>query len=428
MSWLRLILTASSAIRAVLAAPSPAYVNWKTFESNGANLGAWLVQEKLLDTGFWDQYAGNATDEWGLCVNLGSRCGPVLEQRYASFITTATIDKLAGAGFSSLRIPTHYAAWIKVPGSQLYSGNQVNFLKTISDYAIKKYGMHVIIGLHSLPGGVNGRKLTSVKSKFAACLPRCYLSWLQELNTALRSAVLTLNVPEGIGEKDGNYGWFNNQTALNYSYQAVDAVINFIQSSGSPQSYTISPINEPVDNHDFSAFGTPDALSEEGATWTANFIQGVLAKVAAVNPGIPVMFQGSFRKESYWSSKFTAGSNLVFDTHNYYFAGRPTTSANVSDYLCADAKDSASDGKFPVFIGEWSIQAVSNNTLGSRKSNFNKGLYAWSKYARGSAPWTARMLGTDPVDGEGRWTDYWDMETFIDLGFVDPDSESGFCP
>lgn len=205
-------------------------------------------------------------------------------------------------------------------------------------------------------------------------------------------------------------------------------MLKFIESSDNPQSYTLSPINEPVDNRDFSKFGTPDALSESGAQYTAEFIQGVLSRVAAVNTGIPVMFQGSFRKESYWSSKFTAGSNLVFDTHNYYFAGRPTTSANVGEYLCADAKESAGDGKFPVFIGEWSIQAVSNNTLDSRKSNFNKGLYVWSKYAQGSAPWSTRMLGTAPVDGEGTQTDYWNLEDFIDQDFVDPDSASGFCP
>lgn len=158
MTRLSILLMALSALSALFAVPSPTYVNWKSFKSNSANLGAWLVQEESLDTGFWGNYDGNATDEWGPCVNLGSQCGPVLEQRYASFITPATIDKLATAGFSSLRIPTHHAAWIKVPGSELYSGDQVNFLKQISTYATNKYGMHVIIGLHSLPGGVNGRK------------------------------------------------------------------------------------------------------------------------------------------------------------------------------------------------------------------------------------------------------------------------------
>ncbi|KAH6839517.1 hypothetical protein B0I37DRAFT_419274 [Chaetomium sp. MPI-CAGE-AT-0009] len=41
--------------------------------------------------------------------------------------------------------------------------------------------------------------------------------------------------------------------------------------------------------------------------------------------------------------------NVVFDVHNnYYFAGRPTTSANLATYLCSDAAASAGDGKFPV--------------------------------------------------------------------------------
>ncbi|KAH8201598.1 hypothetical protein TruAng_004204 [Truncatella angustata] len=367
---------------------SAAYVNWKTFNATGANLGAWLVQERSLDTPFWNRYGGDASDEWGLCIKLGASCGPVLEQRYTTFINTSTIDELARINVNVLRIPTHYAAWIKVPGSQLYSGRQVENLKSISTYAINKYGMHIILGLHSLPGGVNGM---------------------------------------GIGEKDGNFGWFNNATALFYSYQAVDTVISFIQSSDSPQSFTFSPINEPVDNPDLTAFGTPAALSDEGANYTAAYINNVLSRVSKVNPSIPVMFQGSFRPESSWSSYFTAGSNLVFDTHNYYFAGRPTTSANIGSYICSDAKTSASDGKFPVFIGEWSIQAASNNTLMSREVNLNKGLYAWAKYTQGSAPWTTRMYGYAAVSGEGTQSDYWNFEYFLNLGFIHPTTEAGSC-
>lgn len=58
-------------------------------------------------------------------------------------------------GIDTLRIPTTYAAWVVVPSSQLYHGNQQTYLKTITDYAIQTYGMRVILGLHSLPGGVN---------------------------------------------------------------------------------------------------------------------------------------------------------------------------------------------------------------------------------------------------------------------------------
>lgn len=106
-----------------LAVPTSNYVNWTTFHATGVNLGGWLLQEEVIDPTFWAQYSGNITDEWGLCARLGSLCGPVLERCYATYITPSDIDTLASAGVTILRIPTTYAAWVKVPGSQLYSGN-----------------------------------------------------------------------------------------------------------------------------------------------------------------------------------------------------------------------------------------------------------------------------------------------------------------
>jgi hypothetical protein len=116
------------------------YVDWKTFRPTGVNLGGWLEQESTVDASFWAEYGGTAKDEWTMCINLGTDCGPILEARYASFITTADIDLAASANITALRIPLHYAAFIDVPGSPLYRGNQTQYLKQISDYAINKYG------------------------------------------------------------------------------------------------------------------------------------------------------------------------------------------------------------------------------------------------------------------------------------------------
>ena len=58
-------------------------------------------------------------------------------------ITPADIEILAKGGVTLLRISTTYAAWVKVPGSQLYSGNQASFLESIAGYAVAKYNMHV---------------------------------------------------------------------------------------------------------------------------------------------------------------------------------------------------------------------------------------------------------------------------------------------
>ncbi|EWZ85494.1 hypothetical protein FOWG_11989 [Fusarium oxysporum f. sp. lycopersici MN25] len=349
------------------AAPPSNYLNWKTFKANGVNVGGWLHQEAVIDPTWWNQYAPGTPDEWDFCAKLKSKCGPILEQRYGSYITTKDIDTMAAAGINVIRVPTGYNAWVTVPGSQLYSGNQARFLRTISDYAIKKHGIHVILDIHSLPGGLNGM---------------------------------------GLGEKEGNYGWFQNQTALDYSYQAVDAAIKFIQGSDVPK------------------FGTPEALTEEGAAWVLEYFQGVISRVEKANPKIPIMLQGGFRPVDFWAKYFAVSTNLVFDVHNYYFAGRPTTSQNLPEFICTDAKNtvSSTSPKFPVFVGEWSIQAATNNTFASRARNLNTGLKAWATYTQGSAYWTWKFFGNEPVDGEGTQGDYWNYSDFVKMGIIDPSS------
>ncbi|KAL4947566.1 glycoside hydrolase superfamily [Aspergillus filifer] len=188
----------------------------------------------------------------------------------------------------------------------------VSFLDNIATYAINKHDMHVVINVHSLPGGVNGM---------------------------------------AFGEAEWHFGWFNNQTALDYSLEVIDAVISYVQGSGYPELYTIAPINEPVDNQDLSFFGTPLALSGAGAA--------------------------------------------------RYFAGRGATSENIASYIRSDAEASPSDGGFPVFIGELSVQAEFDNTLASRERALNTGLYAFAAHTRGSAYWTAKFFGNNTVNGEG---------------------------
>lgn len=161
----------------VLTSPTPArrpdhanrrtdYVNWRTFKANGVNLGGWLCQEKTIDPYWWSRYCSGTEDEWNCCAKLGDQCASVFEHRYATYITRHDIDKLASGGVDLIRIPTTYAAWIKVPGAQYYSGNQTSYLKKIASYAIKKYGMHVVLDIHSLPGGLNGLDIGEVSYTF----------------------------------------------------------------------------------------------------------------------------------------------------------------------------------------------------------------------------------------------------------------------
>ena len=112
--FLAFFFTASVIFTGAIAAPAASYTNWKTFKGNGVNLGGWLAQEAVIDPSFWSQSCVNTPDEWTCCIKLGSQCGPILERRYATFITVRDIDRLAAGGVKVLRIPTTYAAWVKV--------------------------------------------------------------------------------------------------------------------------------------------------------------------------------------------------------------------------------------------------------------------------------------------------------------------------
>ncbi|KAJ5297896.1 hypothetical protein PENANT_c012G04747 [Penicillium antarcticum] len=370
----------------VVAKPNintPKYINWRNHTGYGVNLGGWLIQESTIDTTWWKTNAGNASDEWTMCENLGSKCGPILEQRYKTWIKTTDIDTLASAGVTILRIPTTYAAWIHLPGSAHYHGHQQAHLRRIAEYAIKQHGMHVVIDIHSLPGGTNGLD---------------------------------------IGEAVGHWGWYNNATALEWSLRAVDAVVEFIVDSDVPWGYTLEPINEPVDNRDFSTFGTPAALSDAGAKWLVKYIRAVIARVEAVDRRIPVMVQGSFKPERYWSPFFEGGANVVFDAHHYYFQYENATSANIGRFVCDDARDSLSDGKFPVFVGEWAIEAGGSNSLELRGEALRAGLSAWAQFTQGSTFWTAKFHSDVEVAGgagKGIKQDYWNFEEMIAAGYLD---------
>ncbi|CEN62160.1 hypothetical protein ASPCAL08799 [Aspergillus calidoustus] len=222
--------------------------------------------------------------------------------------------------------------------------------------------MHVIIDVHSLPGGLNG---------------------------------LT------IGEATGHWGWLFNETAWGHSMEVVDEVLEFIRGSSSPRSFTLEPMNEPADRNGdddlgMAVFGTPEALSEDAASYVLGFC---------------------FKLPDYWTGGFSRGDNVVFDMHNYYFGGRETSSENLPEFIRSDAQNKSGDGTFPVFVGEWSIQAAHNNSFALRERNLKVGLEAWEEYTQGSCYWTAKFEGKGTIDGEGRQRDYWSFERFIEEGF-----------
>ncbi|CAO1633763.1 unnamed protein product [Parajaminaea phylloscopi] len=349
--------------------------SWATFKGNGVNLGGWMELEAGQQPAVF-ALAPGSPDEWTLCKNLGDRCGPVLEEHYKTWYTKADIDRLAKYGINILRVPTTYQAWVDVPGSELYHGNQQQYLADLLDYAAGVHNMKIIIGLHSLPGGVNSLD---------------------------------------IGEAFGHNGWFFNATNFDYSMAAVNNTLAWINQRPQKVAFSLSPLNEAGD--DLSRFGSPNTLSTNATAWVATYFKTVYASIQKMSPGTYMVLQDCFSGSTYWSSLFDRGNKIIIDTHVYYFAAAGVYANYAAPAICGQAS-SLPDKKFPVFVGEWSLQTNFNNTLAGRKLLLQTQQYAWAKYVSGGSFWSARFNGTTPVDGEGTQKDYWTYLDFIDQGLV----------
>ncbi|KAK4703865.1 hypothetical protein P7C70_g2346, partial [Phenoliferia sp. Uapishka_3] len=402
-------------LRSHPAPQSLAFESWKTFKANGVNLGSWMEIEVTYAPGvIGDGY----DDEWTWCEAVGHAvCGPILEKHYASYVTKADIDKIAQYGVNTVRIAMTYQAFYKVPGSQLYHGKQLHYLKKISEYAIKKYNMHVIIGLHSLPGGVN-----------------------------------LLEIGEAVGH---NY-WWQNATNMAHSLKVVDKVLDFIEASPYAKAYTFSPINEPCDN--ITNIFTDKAVSyPSGVNWVNKYYFAIYKKIQERKMPNTLMLSDAYMGTPYWSKYWPAGSNIAFDTHKYYFANELATSLTIVSSLhfiltkvladdlvspqpelaCAAAKNATTN--FPVYVGEFATLAFANNTLSERKTIVQTQIYAWSKYLSGGTFWNIKYLGNATATGEGHAVshlpqflhdripysqfltlqrDYWSYENLIDAGML----------
>lgn len=125
-------------------------------------------------------------------------------------------------------------------------------------------------------------------------------------------------------------------------------MLAFIRRSGRQWAFTIAPGNEFSDN--FAGFATPAGLTEAGTNWINTWVQGVLARIAKVDRRIPLMLQDSFFSEEYWSPFYDASTNLVIDSHIYFFAAAGAYAQYVAPAVCGQAKAIGTVSLSPVVV------------------------------------------------------------------------------
>lgn len=116
----------------------------------GVNIGNWLVLEKWMEPELFQGVEGE--DELAFVTDLPEEESKRrLKEHYETYVTEQDIAFLAEAGVNMLRIPIPYYIYGDVDNRL----GSIEYLDRAFDWA-EKYGIKILIDLHSVKGGQNG--------------------------------------------------------------------------------------------------------------------------------------------------------------------------------------------------------------------------------------------------------------------------------
>ena len=113
----------------------------------GVNIGGWLVLEPWITPSIFQQFGGSVVDEYTLCQQAGN-AEAILQAHWSSWATVADFQKIAAAGFNTVRIPIGYWAFQKYEGDPYIMGAQM-YLDQGIEWA-RQTGLKVWIDLHGM--------------------------------------------------------------------------------------------------------------------------------------------------------------------------------------------------------------------------------------------------------------------------------------
>ncbi|KAG2187283.1 hypothetical protein INT44_004968 [Umbelopsis vinacea] len=124
----------------------------------GVNLGGWLVLEPFITPSIFEQFdpSEGVIDEWTLSEKLGpDEAKRQIQEHYETFVTEEDFKKIAQMGINHVRIPTGHWAVNPIEGEPFVPNIAWDYLLKGIQWA-RKYGIRVMVELHTAPGSQNG--------------------------------------------------------------------------------------------------------------------------------------------------------------------------------------------------------------------------------------------------------------------------------
>ncbi len=128
--------------------------NFASDTVRGVNIGGWLLLEPWITPSIFQRLNG-VVDEYTLTQQLGPDASlAILKPHWDSWVSLADFQRIAGAGFNTVRIPIGYWAFKKFENDPYVQG-AAPYLDTAIGWA-RSAGLKVWIDLHGAPGSQNG--------------------------------------------------------------------------------------------------------------------------------------------------------------------------------------------------------------------------------------------------------------------------------
>lgn len=374
----------------------------------GVNLGNWLVLEKWMKPELFQGV--NGEDELDFVTQLpGQESRHRLKEHYETYVTEKDIAFLAEAGVNLLRIPIPYYIYGDVDDRL----GSIEYLDLAFDWA-EKYGLKILIDLHSVRGGQNGFDNSGT---CGLCTWHKHPEYVEE----------TLKLLERIAKR----------------YQSRQGL------------FGIEPINEPANQNIMQAYmqmyrekypervaiseAVPDNFLEKFYLEVYRRLRPILPKDAVIVLSDQFdlsKWENFMPREQYpgvWLDAhkylcFAEGS-ILYEGENPNLAAYSTVTDGmrgrlvlqnylrlINDVFLADIRQAA---RFhPVMVGEWSIVQNMEDIKNAKNIEEQKNLYraisdaqiaAWEE-AEGGAYWSYRV--TDQED------DAWDFRKCVQNGWL----------
>lgn len=358
----------------------------------GTNLGNWLVLEKWMEP---ETFAGTeAEDEIWLGRLLPKESlSQRLKAHRDNYITEADFACIASQGLNLVRIPVPYFFFGDCPP---YPGC-VAYMDSAMDWA-QKYGLKVLIDLHTVPDSQNGYDNGGIT---------------------------------------GVCKWCKNPDKVEF---ALSVLRRMAQRYGHhPALYGIEVLNEPISYLVYlTAPSTGKARDREEARGSGHVPMGFLKQFytrayKVLREEMPeektIVFHDGFRL-SRWGRFFekTDMKNVVLDTHIYLFAmeafvpvRRPWVHRlylGIQKHLIQRAQR-----HIPVMVGEWCIcSQYGNKAVGEERTvrfrqTAQMELDAWKETA-GHIYWNYKLLAQGAYAGDEAWKESWDLSKCLRNGWI----------